>query len=243
MTHLDRDHLVLLALDDQEPGTADTEHLGGCATCREELESLQAVAGLGRETRAETELPPVAAAVWERIAAETGHLPHDAQDKTAPPRVDAARGSVSRRRFRSAARYGVVAAAAATVAAVVTVALTPGSPDESRVVAQAQLNRQAAAPAGAAGRARIVDSGSGTLRLELELTGMPAPAGLYEIWLYDGKTTMIPLGVTAGTYADVPIPRGVTVQAFPVVDVSAQRIGQQEHGTSMVQGTISAGGS
>ncbi|VVJ21849.1 Uncharacterised protein [Amycolatopsis camponoti] len=238
MTHPDRDHLVLLALDDQEPGAADTAHLDSCADCREELESLRAVAGLGREAAAETALPPVAEAVWERIAAETGQPSLGAARETAESAHDADRRDVLRPRFSRAVRYGVVAAAAAAVAAVVTVALTGGGPDEGRVIAQAQLNRQVAAPAEAAGQVRIIDSGGGSLRLKLELTGMPAPAGLYEIWLYDGKTTMIPLGVVAGTDADVAIPHTLTLQAFPIVDVSAQQLGQQEHGTSMVQGTL-----
>ncbi|WP_370964704.1 hypothetical protein [Amycolatopsis sp. cg9] len=50
--------------------------------------------------------------------------------------------------------------------------------------------------------------------------------------------TRSPLGVTAGTEADVAIPPTLPLQAFPVVDVSAQQLGQQEHGTSMVQGSI-----
>ncbi|WP_318307330.1 anti-sigma factor [Amycolatopsis solani] len=221
MTHPDPDHLVLLALDEQRSGPGDTAHLDSCTQCRDELEALRAVAGLGREAAAETALPPVSESVWDRIAAETG------QPSPVAPR---------RRGFPRVARYGVVAAAAAAVAIAGTLVVT--GQDEERVVAQAQLNRQPSAPDGASGRVRIVDSGSGSLRLKLELTGMPAPAGLYEIWLYDGKTTMIPLGVTVGTEADVAIPPNLTLQAFPVVDVSAQQLGQQEHGTSMVQGTL-----
>ncbi|MET8998667.1 anti-sigma factor [Amycolatopsis sp. Hca4] len=240
MTHPDSDRLVLLALDQQEPGEADAAHLNGCAACRDEYEALRTVAGLGREAEAEASLPPVSEAVWARIAADTG------QSASEPPRLTAVGDDRAtpnpprKRRLAGAVRYGVVAAAAAGITAVATLTLpaTGGEPD--RVVAQVQLQRQAAAPAGASGEVQVLRTGSGALRLHLELAGMPDPAGLYQVWLYDGKTTMIPLGVTAGTEADVAIPPTVTLQAFPVVDVSAQQLGQQEHGTSMLQGTVRA---
>lgn len=223
MTHPDPDRLVLLALDDQPPGPADAAHLDGCADCRDEVESLRAVAALGRESRTETALPPVSEAVWDRIAAETG------QPRTAAHRT--------RRRLPRGARYAAVAAAAAALGVAGTVVAIDAG-DGERLVAEAQLTRQAAAPAGAGGRVRIVDAGSGALRLKVQLTGMPAPAGLYEIWLYDGSTTMIPLGVTAGSEADVAVPATLAWSRFPVVDVSAQHLGQQEHGVSMLQGTF-----
>ncbi|MET8849842.1 anti-sigma factor [Amycolatopsis sp. NPDC004625] len=230
MTHPDPDRLVLLALDDQPPGPADAAHLDDCADCRDEVESLRAVAALGRESRTETALPPVSEAVWDRIAAETGQpraADHPAPDERRP----------ARRRLPRGARYAAVAAAAAAIGVAGTVLAVDAGGGE-RVVAEAQLTRQAAAPAGAGGRVRIVDAGSGSLRLKVELTGMPAPAGLYEIWLYDGSTTMIPLGVTAGSEADVAVPATLTWSRFPVVDVSAQHLGQQEHGVSMLQGTF-----
>ncbi|WP_372660937.1 hypothetical protein [Amycolatopsis kentuckyensis] len=238
MTHPDPDRLVLLALDEQSPDPAEAAHLDRCADCRDEVESLRAVAVLGRESRTETTLPPVSEAVWDRIAAETGQASRaTTTDDSAPVLPLEPHGS--RRRLPRGVRYAAVAAAAAAIGVAGTV-IAFDAGDGERVVAEAQLNRQASAPAAATGRVRIIDPGTGALRLKVELAGMPAPAGLYEIWLYDGSTTMIPLGVTAGTEADVAVPVNVVWSKFPVVDISAQELGQQEHGISMLQGTFRA---
>ncbi|GLY38069.1 hypothetical protein Amsp01_040930 [Amycolatopsis sp. NBRC 101858] len=241
MSHPDPDRLVLLALDEQRPEPADTAHLDRCADCREEIESLRAVAGLGREAITETSLPPVREAVWERIAAETGQATRPPSDEDGGrvlplrrPDGEAASG----RRVSRGARYALVAAAAAAVGVAGTLIIVNSGGESERVVAEAQLARQASAPAGATGRVRIVDTGTGSLRLKVQLTGMPAPAGLYEIWLYDGAETMIPLGVTAGTEADVSVPPNLALSSYPVVDVSVQELGQQEHGVSMLQGKL-----
>lgn len=233
MPHPDPDRLVLLALDEQPPGPAEAAHLDSCADCRDEVDALRAVAALGRESSTETSLPPVSEVVWDRIAAETG------QTGRAPSGEDSSRlqPPAARRRSRRGVRYAVVAAAAAAIGVAGTV-LVLNTGDGERVVAEAQLNRQASAPAGATGRVRIVDPGTGALRLKVQLSGMPAPAGLYEIWLFDGSTTMIPLGVTAGSEADVAVPANLTWSRFPVVDISAQELGQQEHGVSMLRGTF-----
>ena len=240
MTHPDPDRLVLLALDDERPDPAESAHLSTCVDCREEVDSLRAVAALGRESRAETSLTPVSETVWDRIAADTGQesrIPsHEARGRVLSLPCPESRRSAGHHLSRGI-RYAAVAAAAAAIGVAGTIiAINAGSGE--RVVAEAQLNRQASAPAGAAGHVRIVDPGIGTLRLKVELTGMPAPAGLYEIWLYDGSTTMIPLGVTAGSEADVAVPATLTWSKFPVVDISAQQLGQQEHGVSMLQGTF-----
>ncbi|WP_328617021.1 anti-sigma factor [Amycolatopsis sp. NBC_00355] len=241
MSHPDPDRLVLLALDDATPGPADTTHLSTCADCREQLESLRTIAGLGRETNAETVLPPVPERVWDRIAAETGQATRTSPTGDGGQVLSLQRRSgeqAGRRRLSRGVRYTIIATAAAAAGVAGTLVAVNAGGEHGRVVAEAQLNRQASAPAGAAGTARIVDTGAGSRRLKVQLTGMPDPAGLYEIWLYDGGKTMIPLGVTAGTAADVFIPPTIAVDSYPVVDVSAQHLGQQEHGVSMLQGTF-----
>ncbi|MGV9361781.1 hypothetical protein, partial [Amycolatopsis sp. NPDC003731] len=135
-------------------------------------------------------------------------------------------------------RYAAAVVAAALVA--VTWVVTASGGDPGRVVAEAPLSRQPAAPAGAGGQVQVVDDGSGTVRLKVRLTGMPAAEGLYEVWLYDGVNTMIPLGVTAGADLEVAVPPGLSLSRFPVIDVSAQALGQQEHGTSMLRGSVRA---
>jgi hypothetical protein len=105
-----------------------------------------------------------------------------------------------------------------------------------RVVAQADLLPSAAAPKDAHGTATIVDTGHG-LQLRLALTGMPTPSGYYTVWLYDGRTVMVPIGSPGPAPLNVPAAAG-DLDQFRIVDVSVQQLGQQEHGTSMLQGVL-----
>ena len=52
------------------------------------------------------------------------------------------------------------------------------------------------------------------------------------------RVATIPLGVLTGGQADMPLPEGVDLRMYRVADVSAQRLGQQEHGTSVLQGNL-----
>ncbi|WKU04519.1 anti-sigma factor [Micromonospora sp. HUAS LYJ1] len=70
MQHLDHDRLVFLALGESEADHGETDHLGGCVTCRHELESLRHVAGLGAGTQGLHTLPDPPAHLWAGILAE-----------------------------------------------------------------------------------------------------------------------------------------------------------------------------
>ncbi|MGX4656205.1 anti-sigma factor [Micromonospora sp. SCSIO 07396] len=70
MQHLDHDRLIFLALGESEADHGETDHLGGCVTCRHELESLRHVAGLGAGTQGLHTLPDPPAHLWAGILAE-----------------------------------------------------------------------------------------------------------------------------------------------------------------------------
>ncbi|MEV0939872.1 anti-sigma factor [Micromonospora wenchangensis] len=70
MQHLDHDRLVFLALGESEADHGETDHLGGCVTCRRELDSLRHVAGLGAGTQGLHDLPDPPAHLWAGIMAE-----------------------------------------------------------------------------------------------------------------------------------------------------------------------------
>ncbi|MGW6441461.1 anti-sigma factor [Lentzea sp. NPDC055074] len=219
MAHADPETLTLLALGEPAPDQSTEDHVRSCSPCRAELDTLREIVTLGRETRRERDLPPPPEAVWDRIAAETG---------TAHARP---------RRWRALLAVAAVAAIAGASGAVVVDRLSTPTAVE-QVVAQADLARLTSAPGTARGSARVVRVADRKV-LRVSVDGMPAPAGLYQVWLYDGVATMIPLGVLTGGQADMPLPDGVDLRTYRVVDVSAQRLGQQEHGTSMLQGTLS----
>ncbi|MCX2946872.1 anti-sigma factor [Lentzea sp. NEAU-D7] len=226
MAHADPDLLTLLALGEPVPDVSVEDHLRVCATCRSELAALREVATVGRETRAERDLPMPSEDLWTRIAAETG------QDTSSVVPL--------RRRPRRWRAFLAVAAAAAVIGAAGAVAvdrITTAPAASEQVLAQGDLARLASAPDSARGSARVVRTADRTV-LRVSVDGMPAPDGLYQVWLFDGAATMIPLGVLTNGQADMPLPETVDLNTYRVVDVSAQRWGQQEHGTSMLQGRL-----
>lgn len=248
MAHPDPGRLVLLALDEPiepvGPAAVDSAHLLTCARCRAEVASLRAVAALAASAVGEQRLPPVPEAVWEGIEARAGLHPGTGPSPAAVAPVSplgraAHRAPRGRRRPRRGGRHPVVnALAAAAVGAAAAVAtMTVATPDAHQV-ARVELAAQPAGPASAGGTVTFLDTGDGHLVARLDLVDVPPPDGLYQVWLYDGAATMIPLGVTTGPSVDLPVPPTVSLPAYPVVDVSVQRLGQQEHGVSILRGTL-----
>lgn len=228
MAHADPDALTLLALGEPAPDRSTEDHLRTCASCRAEVEALREVVVLGREARAERDLPAPPEAVWNRIAAETG------QEAIAPA-VPLRRPPRRWRAFLAVAAVAAVVGASGAIVVERAVRTAPAVTEQ--LVAQTDLVRLGTAPDTARGTAQVVRTDGRTV-LRVSVDGMPAPEGLYQVWLYDGAALMIPLGVLTGGQADMPIPAGVDLRTFGVVDVSAQRLGQQEHGVSMLQGDL-----
>jgi hypothetical protein len=219
---LDPDLLVLVALEDEASADVD-DHLTTCSVCRAEVETLRKVASIGRETHEVVDLPPAPQHVWQAIAAQAFEAP------TAAP----AAAPVTR--WWRNWRIGLVAATAALIAVAATLFLTR-TPQAPQVVATAQLTVQDPAASGATGRAELLESG----QLRVTLSGMPKPTGYYEVWLYDGHARMIGLG-DAGSgngSVTVSVPQTADLGEFTIVDISAQLLGQQEHGQSMLQGQL-----
>ena len=73
--------------------------------------------------------------------------------------------------------------------------------------------------------------------MRLSLSGMPAATGYCTVWLYDGGTVMIPIGSPGPAPLNVPAAAS-DLTRFRVVDISAQELGQQQHGISMLQGRL-----
>ncbi|WP_157545326.1 anti-sigma factor [Hamadaea tsunoensis] len=212
-----------------DPADDPTAHLTACQECSREVDALRRVAGIARSTVGLRELPPAPDRVWNRIADEA----------FAPPEPSPGRRATAASRRRPAAtawgrwRIAVAAAIAAVCAMTLTLVFTRG-PQPPRVVATAVLAVNNPAAAGGTGRAELLES----RQLRITLQGLPAATGYYEVWLYDGHQRMIGLG-DAGSGRQtvvVTIPAAADIGEFPIVDISAQRLGQQEHGQSMLQG-------
>ena len=265
MPHLDPDRLALLALADP-PEEGETGHLSTCPRCRQEVASLREVAALGAQTQSVRDLPAPPDRVWRGILAEVSSAAPAAAPAAAPtaaPTAAPATGDhtaadpAGRRPARGArplaavrnrwTRLPVLAAAAAALVVAGTLGVgrlvdrEDATPPAPPVAARATLDRLPTAPAGVRGDARVLGTG-GAERLHLHVTGLPLSTGYYEVWLIDPRTErMISVG-TLGGAADalLPLPATVDLNAYRVVDVSAEAYdGRPAHsGHSLLRGTL-----
>ena len=134
-----------------------------------------------------------------------------------------------------AAIVGILLGIGSTVG---VVALREPAPQSETVVATGSFTPKVAMAEKAAGTVTVVQTPAGR-QLRITVTGMPSPQGLYVAWLYNPATGgMIPLGAmgTAGGQYDVT---GYDLDAYSVVDVSAQTFdGGEGHGQSVLQAPL-----
>lgn len=242
MQHLDPDVLTQYALG--RPDSTGDEHLSICARCQTDVDQLRAVVATARATTPEDrpEAPPPA--VWDRVLAEI-----DADDDTRRrPGV-----TLLRRRRRETSRPGwPVTAAAAVVGLLAGVGITVAAlgesenppvvaaPDQPSTIAQARLG--GLGEARATGSARVVATGQGR-RLVVDVDGLTAERGFYEVWLLDRTASkLVSLGVLSGGTASLPVPDELDLTRFPVVDVSLEPLdGDPAHSkNSVVRGSLRA---
>ncbi len=197
MPHPGEDDLAVLALGERLPGVQ--EHVDGCERCAAELLALTATVRTARDAGPATIAPPPAQ-VWDRIAGELLLAPTAA----APRR--------SRRRWA----LPVGAAAAVVVAAAVVLGpLTDPGPPASPLQALGGLR--------ASGQAVLHDGSSGRV-LDVDTSGLGPPGGFYEVWLLEpGSSRILALGtLDERGRAVLPVPDGVDLADYSLVDVSAE---------------------
>jgi hypothetical protein len=264
MSHCDPTTLALVALgEDIDP--AEAAHLELCEQCLTEAAELSEVVTLGRE--APMELTPAPPQVWAGISAELGlvgapagadrgqllTLPSARSPESAAPAAGGPRGGGSqdggtvvpmrpRRRFLGVA--AVAAAAGAVVGgglvwAAMDTAGEPAAP-ASQLVAQAVLDpltEDVAQP----GQAEVLDSPDGQV-IRVDATALPPRDGFYEVWLIDeGVTKLLALGaLPAGSVGTFTVPPGVSIEDFPVVDISLEPLdGDPAHSKqSLMRGVL-----
>jgi hypothetical protein len=247
--HCTPEQLALAALGEPLPAD-DARHLDRCTTCRDQVGSLRrGVAALAVPELAapgpEVAPPP---AVWTAIAAATGvqvsprpvrTVGRGAAGSTTQPSVPSSeplpRPHRLPRRDRPGNRPGadvprsrrrlVVAASAAAVLgagiALGAVAIAHG-PGASQVAA---TRLQALGGSGASGTAVVVEHADHTLDLEVTLHGPHPASGYYEAWLADaGLDRMVAVGALHEGTTTLPLPVGLSLGRYSVVDVSVQEL-------------------
>lgn len=93
-------------------------------------------------------------------------------------------------------------------------------PEEPVDIGSALL--EAATDDGIEGEAVMHQDADGTLLLTIEVSDVP-PEGYQEVWLRDAEAeNLISLGTLSGHTADLPVPSGIDLDQFPIVDVSQE---------------------
>ncbi len=255
MLHCDPDDLALAALG--EPlGASAAGHLAGCRACSAEVAALRRpVEALAPGRAGEVPEVPLPPHVWEAIAAATGvagrpasvDLPgptptptparHPARPDEAEPALPAPVDLAAARSRRRRLAWSAGAVAASLLVGLgtgVVLGRDGGGADLSSVALEALPGYDAS------GRATLVDT-AGTLQLRVDLTAPPVTDGYYEVWLLRADAGgVLALGVLDGRSALYPLPPGVDLAAYPVVDVSLEPYdGDPAHSaTSVARGQL-----
>ncbi|MFM9135304.1 MAG: anti-sigma factor [bacterium] len=218
--------LSLIALGEQ-PCADDAMHLVTCDTCRRDWESMRATVDVARDLE-DGELMAPPDLVWAAIAEEI-----------AEPAAVTALTPRQRPLRRAAPWIALAAAVGVVIGGVVGASLMRSTPPE--VIASVPL--EPLADYSTAGTA-TVEVVNGTEVLAVDVTGLPARDGYFEVWLLaPDASSMIALGTLgAGESTVLPLPAGISLADYPVVDISAEPYdGNPAHSTdSVVRGTLPA---
>ena len=241
--HIDPERLALLAMGEPALSPVESDHLAHCPQCVDELSGLRhaAIAGRASIEVGDLEAPPES--VWNRIADE---LSLSVAQQTSQPQPQPLSQPLSRSpsvpvRATRRRRWWAWALAAAFVVVAGTglgtwALLRPFSTE----VAEASL-APFPAHSGAEGTAVVEESRDGSLAVRVRLSADAAPDTYREVWLItaDAKA-LVSLGVLEGDDATFPVPNGVDLSDYVLVDVSQEPVdGDPAHsGDSIVRGEL-----
>lgn len=175
--------------------------------------------------------------VWQRIQAEVG------DEGAAPRRRDATPRRRSASPQKRPARWPLLAAAAVgALVAWLGIQLVGLTEDEDgAIVASGELAALEESGTTVDGTAEVVTV-EGERRLRVELDDLPsAGEGYLEVWLLRPDVSgMVTVGVLTGETAEFPLPPGVDLGDYPVVDISVEQVdGDPSHGgVSLVRGEL-----
>jgi hypothetical protein len=230
----------LLAAGDADRSAAENQHLSTCPECRLEAAAFRSVADALAEPTELAELPD---GLWERIEGALAEETPETEDTGS----DVGRARDRRRVWplaAAAAVVGVVVGAGALGLYGALVGTSPGDPGDGPApappVAVGSAVLEPVAAADVSGQAEMTQAPDGRLQLRVELTEVPS-GGYREVWLRDAEASrLISLGTMSATSAELPVPDGVDLDRFPVVDVSQEDFdGDPSHsGTTLAAGAM-----
>jgi hypothetical protein len=230
--HCDDEDLSLTALG--EPmGREDEAHLSTCPRCQSRVDQLAAVVASARAiTDQDRPLAPPPE-LWQSITDELG--------MSSGGNVT----SIADARRARRPRIWPIAIAAVALGVVAGGVITAGllaPPTGHAILAQGQLDPMA--DSGFTGTATVEEGPDGAV-LTVAVPDLPGvDDGYYEVWMATADAgTMVAIGtLNPGQQGQYPLPAGMDVNAFPVVDVSVEHFdGDAGHSAiSVVRGQLQA---
>ncbi|MFL6182100.1 MAG: anti-sigma factor [Actinomycetes bacterium] len=237
--HAPDDLLALHATGDPLPDPT-SRHVAECPLCTSRLAEFSRLVTNGRGTsRSDVPATP-SPEVWAGITAELGlsagtESSHSGAEIVA---IGSARRSWTTSWLVAAVAAGVVAGAVLTTAGGLLTDDEQAPVAAPPVVAETTL---AALPKKqGTGRAEIVETGQGK-ELVVDVSNLTSGDGFYEVWLIDPDTfQMVGLGALTNSEGRFPIPDGLDLSEYRVVDVSLEPLdGDPVHSRdSLVRGEL-----
>ncbi|ROS79059.1 anti-sigma factor [Cellulomonas sp. PhB143] len=263
MQHVDPEVLALLALGERADDVASADeraHLEGCDACRAEVAQLAEVAATGRAVTDDDRPVDPPPEVWDRVRAELGiSTPASPEPSTpAPPETRAVTPLRLRRPRRRRFSAGALAAAASAALVVgvgggvlwgqgggtpepaPTGTSTGSAPTGEATVASATL-QPLPSWKGATGEAQVEKAADGTRQVVVTVDAPASDDGFHEVWLIKHDLSgLVSLGVLDGGTGTFPVPDGLDLAQYSLVDVSEEGYdGNPAHsGDSIVRGGL-----
>ena len=225
LDHVNDETIALLALGEGVAG-ADADHLRTCAACQSKVDQLRAVVDTARTITDDDRPMTPPDDLWKSI---TDEIESDGDVFVRQPPVRGARMGW----FALAAAVGVLVGSLGTMVAL-------DQRDPAPTIAQAELEPLPGQQV--RGVAQVRETPDGPVLL-VDVPDLPEPDGYYEVWMLSPEAdSMVSVGVLgSGQVNEFPLPAGMDMQAFPVVDISVEQFdGDVTHSAdSVVRGTLS----
>ena len=248
--HTNPEVLALLALGEDVGDAAERNHVHDCPDCAREVRELAQLTGVGRSLDVGDTLTRPAPHVWERVQAELGF--RDAADSDLPgpavsdPRQDRTAATVTALTPRTgrpapSPRWMALAAAVALIAGL---GIGAGwqqfrEPDQT-VIADAQLEAFPKYP-GSTGKAVIETDSDGNRELVVTVE-TPGQVQDLQVWLIEANGKGLrAMGFVNKGRGHWPVPAGMDLSKFPIVDVSDEPLNDlnpAHSGNTVVRGTL-----
>lgn len=267
MQHLDPESLSLLALG-EELGDDAADHLRSCAGCAADFAGLRRAVVAAKPGPDAVALEAPGPQVWAGIHSALGLSPavaanplaaSDSPAPTAPSPSASSESPVSpspaplpsweeraarKRKPGGGAgwmrRPGVWLAAAAATVLLAAGVFWSVQQNQAQVTPLARAELAPVDQHSATGSARVVEAKDGQRTLEVQVNKNEA-RGYQEVWLIaPDLSRLVSLGVMTSDSGTFPVPAGLNLSEYPIVDVSDEPVdGNPAHSSvSIVRGTL-----